>query len=129
MKYSGGNKMKIIDFEKRGNMIKFYLGANELEDWYGDDWDDVPYEHNAGTVYEEFVVAETVYTYGFDDLVCEPCDGENNSRWCKDDMKARRVPCICILKSEDIGENEYLYDFKDIIGNNKAIKYYFGDQM
>ena len=70
--------MKIIDFEKKGNIVRFYLGE-KTEDWgwtnpeykdytgetpswlkpkdtyYGDDWDDAPYEHNAGQVYEEFI--------------------------------------------------------------------------
>ena len=70
--------MKIIDFEKKGNVVRFYLGE-QTENWgwtnpeykdytgktptwlkpsdryYGDDWDDKPYEHNAGTVYGEFI--------------------------------------------------------------------------
>ena len=75
MKYIIG---KIIDFEVKGNVVRFYLG-NKTDEWgwtnknykdrngntpdwlkpndtyYGDDWDDVPYEHNAGLVYDKFV--------------------------------------------------------------------------
>ena len=29
--------MKIIDFEKKGNVVRFYLGDNDLKEWYGDD--------------------------------------------------------------------------------------------
>lgn len=45
--------MKIIDFERKGNLVRFYLGDDDLEEWYGDDWNDTPYEHNAGQVYDE----------------------------------------------------------------------------
>ena len=47
---------KIIDFERKGNIVRFYLGdVNNSNGYYGDDWDDVPYEHNAGKVYEQYV--------------------------------------------------------------------------
>ena len=122
--------MKIIDFKKKGNMVKFYLGQDDLEKWHGDDWNDTPYEHNAGTVYEEFVSGERVMVFGFDDVVFEPADGELNSPYCKDDMIARKVPCICVLRTEDFSENEYMYyGFKSIVGNDKVIRFYFGDKM
>ena len=47
--------MKIIDWEAKGNVVRYFLGADDLESWYGDDWDDVPYEHNAEQVYDQFV--------------------------------------------------------------------------
>lgn len=43
--------MKIIDFERKGNLVRFYLGDDDLVEWYGDDWNDTPYEHNAERVY------------------------------------------------------------------------------
>lgn len=45
--------MQIIDFEKIGNVVRFYLGNNG-EQW-GDDWDDAPYDFNAGAVYDQYV--------------------------------------------------------------------------
>lgn len=39
--------MKIIDFERKGNLVRFYLGDDDLAEWWGDDWNDTPYEHNA----------------------------------------------------------------------------------
>ena len=47
--------MKIIDFEPKGNAIRFYLGDDECNDYWGDDWNDRPYEHNAGIVYDRFI--------------------------------------------------------------------------
>ena len=48
-------KYKIGDFEKRGNVVRFYLVEDDCNDYWGDDWDDAPYEHNAGKIYEEYV--------------------------------------------------------------------------
>ena len=35
---------EIIDFERKGNLIRLYLGKNGKQ--WGDDWVDFPYEHN-----------------------------------------------------------------------------------
>ena len=123
--------MKIIDFERKGNVIRFYLGADELESWYGDDWDDAPYEHNAGRVYDEFIADYRDLIIPFDSEVLEPCDGTLNSHWCKDDMRARRVPCIIVVPPSEL-ETEYHYftgDFNDYIGNINVKRYYFGDEL
>lgn len=46
---------KIIDWScAYGNIIILYLGRANLLNWCGDDWDDAPYEHNAGSVYEYY---------------------------------------------------------------------------
>ena len=49
--------MKIIDFEKRGNLVRLYLGSDSVDDYWGDDWDDAPYEYNAGKVYDKYISA------------------------------------------------------------------------
>ena len=142
--------MKIIDFEKKGNVVRFYLGE-KTEDWgwtnpdylhngkkpdwlkpcespYGDDWNDHPYEHNAGTVYGEFIKGHKDIAFDFDDLVLEPCDGEWNSPWCKDDMTARNVPCIIVVPKEVVGES-WNTDFRYWVANDNIKKYYFGDEL
>ena len=43
--------MKIIDYEIRGSCVRFYLGKDDDTDYHGDDWNDRPYDCNAGTVY------------------------------------------------------------------------------
>ena len=142
--------MKIIDFEKKGNVVRFYLGE-KTEDWgwtrpdytingktpdwlhpkdkfYGDDWDDMPYEHNAGTVYNEFIKGHRDIAFDFDDLVLEPCDGEYNSPWCKDDMAARKVPCIIVVPKEKV-DHSWNTDFKYWVAADGIKKYYFGDEL
>ena len=153
MKHAGGKlKMQIIDFEKKGNVVRFYLGektkdwgwANkdfkdskgETPDWlepcdkyYGDDWDDAPYEHNAGRVYDEFIKGHKDIAFDFDDLVLEPCDGKYNSSWSKYDMRERDVPCIIVVPKELIKDIYFPSDFNRWVGNDKVKKYYMGDEI
>lgn len=123
--------MQIIDFEKKGNVVRFYLGNDDLESWYGDDWDDTPYEHNAGQVYNEFVAAIKDVAFPFDDLILEPAEdykNDGNSEWCKEDMIQRRVPCI-IQVPQNIawyGEDKC---FSRYAGMDGVIKFYLGDHM
>ena len=46
----------IADYEKKGNMVKFYVGSDDLTNWYEDDWDKRPYESNAGNVHKNFAL-------------------------------------------------------------------------
>ena len=144
--------MKIIDFEKKGNIVRFYLGE-KTEDWgwtradykdwngntpdwlkpeysyWGDDWDDRPYEHNAGRVSDRFIKGHKDIAFNFDDLVLEPCNGEWNSPWSKEDMLERRVPCIIVVPKE-LDPNYYFDDtFSKWVNHDKIIKYYFGDEL
>lgn len=43
-----------MDWEHDG-VLKLYFGDDSVEGWYGDDWDDYPWESNAGAVYDRFV--------------------------------------------------------------------------
>ena len=122
--------MKIIDFKRKGNVVRFYLGKDSLKEWYGDDWDDVPYEHNAEQVYSEFVSDIADIAFPFESLVLEPQDdwhNNGNSEYCKNDMVARKVPCIIVVPSnlvEDYNENFYHYVLMDGV-----TKIYFGDNI
>lgn len=121
--------MKIIDFAKKGNVVRFFLGQDDLKEWWGDDWDDCPYEHNAGEVYERFVSGHRDIAFPFDSLVIEPCEGVLNSDWRKDDMIARKVPCIIVVPKELADESWYGQDFAHWLGVDGVQKYYFGDKM
>lgn len=117
--------LKIIDFEKRGNIVRFYLGEN-YKDCYGDDWDDTPYEHNAGQVYNEYIKGYIDVAWDLDCVVCEPCDGVNNSIYCKDDFKKRNIPIIVVkyLKEDEYSWN---YDIFNYCFINADEKIYIGD--
>lgn len=123
--------MKIIDFEKFGNTVKFYLGEDDCEDYWGDDWDDTPYEHNAGPVYDRFVKGVRLFYFDYKDLVLEPCEGDWNSRWCKDDMKNNNVPCILYIPHEIVDKHDFYDDFNRWLAiaprEPKIEMFYFND--
>ena len=120
--------MKIIDFERKGNVVRFFLGADDCFDYWGDDWNDSPYDHNAGSVYERFVLGYRDVYFPFDDLVLEPCSGWQ-STWCsKEDMKMRRIPCIIAVPKE-IHEEYWDDSFQKFVGADVIQKFYFEGQM
>ncbi len=122
--------MKIIDLEVTDNKIRFYLGNDDLQEWWGDDWNDIPYEHNAGTVYLRFVIETEDVAIDFQDTVIEPCDCQMNSPYSKDDFRYRKVPCLIVIKKGDYPEKFSKFDtYQDFICYEKSIKIYFGDNI
>lgn len=120
--------MQIIDMEKKGNLVRFYLGENGKQ--WGDDWNDYPYEYNSGRVYDEYIKGIKDVAFSFDDVVLEPCDGANNSRISKQDMIKRKVPCLIVVpKSLNEGDFWTYENFNHWIGVKGVKKYYFGDEM
>lgn len=117
--------MKIIDFEKKGNLVRFYLGDGD--DYWGDDWGDRPYEHNAGSVYERYIKGYKEIVFPFGVLVLEPCDGECNSRYSKEDMKKRKVPCILVVPEERAAEKFYSENFREWVDGLDVKRIYFDD--
>lgn len=119
--------MQIIDFEKKGNVVRFYLGDATLPYW-GDDWNDAPYEHNAGLVSDKYIKGHKDIAFDFDALVLEPCNGEWNSSWSKEDMQKRKVPCIIVVPKETINDS-WQDSFNYWVSHDDIKKYYFGDEI
>ena len=123
-------KVYIIDCRIKGNLVRFYLG-NDPEYW-GDDWDDRPYEHNCGQVYDEYVLGYKDVVFPFDYSVLEPSNGayNGNSRYSREDFKKGLVPCVVAI---DNSKNADWYweidDFNRALGYKDVEKYYFGDYM
>lgn len=67
--------MKIIDFERKGNLVRFYLGKDKVSDYTGDGWRKRPYCDEAGLVSEKYVSGLAEIVFPFDSLVLEPCSG------------------------------------------------------
>jgi hypothetical protein len=126
---------RIIDFKKRGNVVRFYLNNKDsvLPEYTGDDWNDRPYEHNAGPVYDEYVSHIVDVAFPLDCIVLEPADDwryNDNTSYSKDDFKAHKTPCIIVLPPE-IVKQDYLnadnYSFYKSSKHVHAI--YFGDEV
>lgn len=119
--------MKIIDFERKGNVVRYYLGDDDCEDYWGDDWNDAPCDCNAGTVYEQYVRGYSDVTCSFDDLVLEPCSGAYNCNWCKNDMKNRKVPCIIVVPAKVVEAELWNENFSYWINADGVERICFGD--
>ena len=67
-----------------------FFTTDSLDKVYGDDWDDAPYEHNAGDPYQEFptwiVAVETV--------LAPPHMSHLNSPWSVEQINAGEVPWL-----------------------------------
>lgn len=121
--------VKLIDFELIGTQfIRLYTGLISLEDWYGDDWDDTPYEHNAGSVYSECVVYIIDIALPNYCEAHEPCEGHLNSPYCKNDMKSNAIPMfvVCRLDTEYIIEYKGM-TFEQVISNKNSLPIYMKD--
>ena len=121
--------MKIIDYEKRGNVIRFYCGKDNCDDYWGDDWNDRPYEHNAERVYSEYIEEYIDVAVDMDYHVMEPADDwryNNNTPFSKEDMKKRSVPCIIVVPEDDSYVSE---EFNRYAVSDNVDKIYFGDSI
>jgi hypothetical protein len=60
----------ICDWQTKGNVVRLYCcDQDKYEDVWGDDWNDTPYEHNAGTVYDEYVDKIVDVYFDFDVVI------------------------------------------------------------
>lgn len=97
---------KIIDIDNKGNVVRVYLGNDDCFDYYGDDWNDVPYEHNADTVYSKFIKEEIDIYFPFDYNVYPASEKFLNSPYSKEDLKNRKVAAYSIYKWDKSGYKE-----------------------
>ena len=115
---------KILDFECFGNIIKLYLGET-VNGIYGDDWNDTPYEHNAGTVYDKFYTDTVEIAFPLSTSVFEPCFGYSNSPYCKKDFLFRKVP---FLMFGQLDESWKYHDYEELLEAAPTLnKLYIGD--
>ena len=158
--------LEIIDIAIKGHLVRFYLGKKEGEwgytnpnykdykdykgktpDWlkpsdiyYGDDWDDAPYEHNAGTVYDWFVKGYIDIAIGWECRIIEPHCGVLNSGYCKEDFVARKVPALIILPKDFETSSSYYepdedgnykdeFSFFNELEDDKIVKLDYGDSV
>lgn len=83
--------MKIIDWEEKGHLVRFYLGKDRLDYWTGDDWDDIPYYDNAGQVYKEYIkdYRDIVFDFNCELSFCQ-------HQITKKDLRDKKFPFLTI---------------------------------
>lgn len=118
--------LKLIDFEKKCNQLRLFFGNNEKP--WGDDWDDAPYQHNAGRVYSEFIKDTAVLSFYYDDIVYEPSDDYNFQDVSKEMMLKKKVPAFVALPVKYREPESYwkCYSFAELLADSHTIPFYFG---
>ena len=128
------SELQIIDWDKSGNVVRFFLGDKYRDDYWGDDWDDRPYEHNAGEVYDRYKVGHVDYFFPFDWMVVEPQEDwhyKGNSPYCKDDFRNRFAPCVIIVPDTIWHKDAYTWRdncYSEWLGADGIYRVYFGDE-
>lgn len=117
--------MKIIDAELKGNLVRFYLGKDDLKKWWGDDWDDRPYEHNCSPVYDKYVSCTLDIAFPYDKWVSEPCKGVTNSSYAREDFMNGIVPLVVVCDEKDAWGD----DFTSVVRAQSAIAFFMGDKV
>lgn len=104
--YRETEEWKEEDRRRDAKFMSAYFTPIAMEDQWGDDWDDAPYEHNAGSPYddvhnekgewEEFEMLELLfYLPKHSWEITFPCDyGGGNSPFCVKDINAGAVAWI-----------------------------------
>ena len=99
----------LIDFCERGNGIRLYFGL-AVELITSDDWNDVPYEHNAGIVYSEYVNFYVDVLIPFRWQIADPAselDQYTNSSYCRNDFKTGDPPLFWAVDQNYERDNVY----------------------
>lgn len=71
--------------------LLLYLNTRKVEPW-GDDWNDVPFEHNAGIVYDKFVTHKLHVLVREDVVVSSATDDYINSPWSVQTLMEQKKP-------------------------------------
>ena len=119
--------MIIIDFERKGNVVRFYLGKDGETDYKGDGWEKYPY-NRAERVASEFIRGFSDIAFPFDAMVLEPDCGEEYCAYTKLDMRAGIVPCIIVVPP-NISNGSQCTQFAYWSNGKGVLRFYFGDNM
>lgn len=96
-----------------------YFTTQSLQKQWGDDWDDKPYEHNAGNPYGPHGNDKPwdIVKVAWDGDLYPPCEGHLNSNWSVKDINHKCVPWLSqpYDKSLNIWAGTKLSRFKKLI--------------
>ena len=119
--------MKISDFERKGNVVRFYLGKDNVTDYDGEGWEKYPYDR-AERVDEKHIIGSADIAFPFDAMVLEPDCGEERCSYSKVDMKTGLVPCIIVVPPNIVNGSQHT-QFSYWANGRGTMKFYFGDKM
>jgi hypothetical protein len=124
--------MKIIDFESYGNVVRFYYGLNNCNDYHWDSWQRADEDDR---VYSEYIKGYIDIAVDSDHAVLTPFASYPESHISKDDLKDRKAPCIVIIKQTSNG----IYDWNRFSPSDytrysgadckDSVRIYYGDDV
>lgn len=117
-------KYKIIDFEYYGNVIKLFLGHENILDWTGDDWDNDILD-SYDPVHSEFILRTILLVINPDKFIVRWFDELPIQNFTKNDMKTNKFPFMSITKpDQDFWSAEaHRYCLGDVIEIKDKIKF------
>lgn len=121
--------MKIIDFETKGNVIRFALGADDCDDYWGDGWNNIYGQDNVGPVYDRFITGYATIFVPFDYAVCDlkrdwHYQNPFGPGWTKEDFKLEHIPCLIVDVSP-----EWYTTYHDAGLKQDSIRFYFNYRL
>lgn len=129
----GMKNLVICDWQTKGNVVRLYCcNQDKYDDIWGDDWDNRPYEHNAGQVYDEYVDKVIDIYFDFDIVILEAeNDWGGNSPFSKQDFKEGKAPIFITYWPQ---ENDYWIgnEYHLLMGaknTDRIFKFYMGDMI
>lgn len=122
----------VCDWETKGNVVRLYCCDEDVYDEvWGDDWDDYPYEHNAGQVNDKYVSYIVDLAFNYDIMVMEAEKDyyyHGNSPYCKKDFKDKLAPIFVLGYEEDWWDNSY-HTAIGAENSNRILKIYMGQNL
>lgn len=118
----------IVDFALYSHQLVLFLGNPKIKDYHGDDWDDSPYDCNAGTVYSEYYEDMVILNFDENYEIIEPTYGYLNTPYCKEDMRDQGVPCI-LYQNKNMLNGYRPYNFGTAWKSKKYHEIHMGDKI
>lgn len=89
-------------------MAALYYMDKDAKDVWGDDWDDIPYEHNAGEPYvrDGDTLEKIIVEVPYESTMVLPCDGYLNSPYSVEMINTGQIPWIKFI------DGNHLYTLK-----------------
>ena len=125
----------ICDWQTKGNVVRLYCcDQDNYDDIWGDDWNDQPYEHNAGQVYDEYVNKVIDIYFDFDVVILEADEDwtyGGNSPFSKQDFKEGKAPIFIAYwpQKDDYWEGNEYHLLIGAKNTNRILKFYMGDMI
>ena len=90
-------RYKIIDYSFFGNIVLLYLGNENIDDWTGEDWNNL-ISDSYEPVDQQYVVKKISLMINPEKLIVETFEDELREEFTKNDMKTNKFPFMSIMK-------------------------------